>query len=372
MRILFAFTGGRGHLEPLLPLAEAARAAGHAVAFAGRPSMLPVVERLGFEGLAAEEAGKPPKRIPLQALDPEREARDFRDGFAGMVARQRAPRVAALCGEWRPDALVCDETDFGALVAAERLALPFASVVVLAAATFATPELIGETLDGVRAEHGLPPDPELAMLSRHLVLAPLPPSYRDPASPLPPTVRTYRPFAGSPTRHDGPPTVYFTLGTVFNLESGDLFERVLAGLAELEVDVVATVGSEIDPAELGPLPPHVRVERFLPQAEILPRSSAVVSHGGSGSVLGALAHGLPQVLIPMGADQPLNASRCEELGLARVLDPVAATAASVHKAAAAVLAEPGYRAAAERLQREFAALPGPEFAVEQVAAMVDA
>ena len=372
MRILFAFTGGRGHLEPLLPLAEAARAAGHAVAFAGRPSMLPVVERLGFEGFAAEEAGKPPKRIPLQALDSEREARDFRDGFAGMVARQRAPRVAALCGEWWPDALVFDETDFGALVAAERLGLPFASVVVLAAATFATPELIGETLDGVRAEHGLPPDPELAMLSRHLVLAPLPPSYRDPASPLPPTARTYRPFAGRPTRHDGPPTVYFTLGTVFNLESGDLFERVIAGLAELEVDVVATVGSEIDPAELGPLPPHVRVERFLPQAEILPRSSAVVSHGGSGSVLGALAHGLPQVLIPMGADQPLNASRCEELGLARVLDPVAATAASVREAAAAVLAEPGYRAAAERLQREFAALPGPEFGVEQVAAIVDA
>ena len=66
------------------------------------------------------------------------------------------------------------------------------------------------------------------------------------------------------------------------------------------------------------------------------------------------------------------ALRCEELGLARVLDPVAAIAASVHEAAAAVLAEPAYRAAAERLQREFAALPGPEFAVQQVAAMVDA
>jgi MGT family glycosyltransferase len=188
---------------------------------------------------------------------------------------------------------------------------------------------------------------------------------------LPPTARTYRPFAGRPPRHDGPPTVYFTLGTVFNLESGDLFERVLAGLAGLEADVVATVGAEIDPAELGPLPPHVRVERFLPQAEVLLRSSAVVSHGGSGSVLGALAHGLPQVLIPMGADQPLNASRCEELGLARVLDPVAATAASVREAVTAVLAGPGYRAAAERLQREFAALPGPEFAVGQLAALVD-
>ena len=363
MRILFAFTGGRGHVEPLLPLAEAARSAGHVVAFAGRPSVLPVVEGLGFEGFAAEEARKLPKRVPLQALDPEREARDFRDGFAGFLARQRAPRVAALCGEWQPDLLVCAETDFGALVAAEQRGLPFATVVVLAAATFATPELLAVTLDSVRAEHGLPPDPELAMLSRHLVLAPLPPSYRDPASPLPPTARTYRPFAGSPAPHDGPPTVYFTLGTVFNLESGDLFGRVLAGLAEVGVDVVATVGAEIDPAELGQLPPHVRVERFLPQAEILARCSAVVSHGGSGSVLGALAHGLPQVLIPMGADQPLNAARCESLGLARVLDPVAATPGEIRDAVAAVLADPGYRTAARRLQAEFAALPGPADAV---------
>ena len=65
MRILFAFTGGRGHVEPLLPPAEAARAAGHAVAFAGRPSILPVVEERGFEAFPAEPPRKPPQRIPL-------------------------------------------------------------------------------------------------------------------------------------------------------------------------------------------------------------------------------------------------------------------------------------------------------------------
>ena len=193
-------------------------------------------------------------------------------------------------------------------------------MVTIAAGTFARPELIAEPLGRLRAAHGLPPDPELAFLSRHLVLAPFPPSYRDPASPLPPTARYFRPFDPPPERHAGATTVYFTLGTVFNLESGDLFTRVLAGLQELPVEVVVTVGRQIDPAELGPQPPHVRVERFVPQADILARCSAVVSHGGSGSVLGALAHGLPQVLIPMGADQPLNAARCEQLGVARVLD----------------------------------------------------
>jgi len=364
VRILFAFTGGRGHVEPLLPPAEAARAAGHAVAFAGRPSILPVVEERGFEAFPAEPPRKPPQRIPLQELDPEREARDFRDGFADRLAHQRAPLVAALCDDWRPDVVVCDETDFGAMVAAESLGVPYASVVTIAAATFARPELIAEPLGRLRAEHGLQPDPALAFLSRHLVLAPFPPSYRDPASPLPPTARCFRSFDPPPERHDETTTVYFTLGTVFNLESGDLFTRVLTGLQELPVEVVATVGAEIDPAELGPLPPHVRVERFLPQSDILARCSAVVSHGGSGSVLGALAHGLPQVLIPMGADQPLNAARCEQLGAARVLDPVAATSEDVRDAVTAVLDEPEYRASAERLRREFAALPGPEWAVE--------
>ena len=343
MRILFAFTGGRGHVEPLVPLAEAARAAGHTVAFGGRQSVLPVVEELGFDAHATERGTKPPQRVPLQPLDPEREARDFRDGFV-LRASERAPVVEALCRDWKPDVVVGEETHYGALLAAERLELPFASVVVLAAGTLATRE-------------------QGAQLSRELVLAPFPPRYRDPVFPLPPVTTYFRPFDALPARPDGPARVYVTLGTVFNLESGDLFSRVLAGVAELPVEVVATVGAGIDPAELGELPPHVRVERFLPQAEILPRCSAVVSHGGSGSVLGALAHGLPQVLIPMGADQPLNAARCEQLGLARVLDPVAAGPEEIRDAVGAVLAEPGYRAAAELLQAEFAALPGPEDAV---------
>ncbi len=272
--------------------------------------------------------------------------------------------MEALCRGWKPDVVVGEETHYGALVAAERLGLPFASVVVLAAGTLATHELVAEPLNAVRAEYGLPPDPAASMLSRRLVLAPLPPSYRDPEFPLPPATTHFRPAAVAPAPDDRPDVVYVTLGTVFNLESGDLLSRVLAGVAELPLEVVATVGTELDPAELGPSPSRVRIERFIPQAEVLSRCSAVVSHGGSGSVLGALAHGLPQVLIPMGADQPLNAARCEALGLAIVLDAIEATPASVRNAVSTVLGEPRYRIAAARLQAEFAALPGSEFAVE--------
>lgn len=375
MRILFTFAGGSGHFEPLVPIARAAARAGHAVAFAGQPVMVPAIEAAGFAAFVTDGAtlSEAPRRLPLLRLDPEREDRDLREGFARRLARQRAAAVLELCAAWQPDLLVCDEVDFGAMVAAERLGLPHATVLVIAAGSFVRREVVGEPLDELRAEHGLPPDPDLVMLSRYLVLSPFPPSYRDPAFPLPATAHLIRPLVGgaaqgsaAPTWAGGPdgaPTVYFTLGTVFNVESGDLFERVLAGLRDLPVNVVATVGREIDPAEFGPQPANVRIERYIPQSAVLPSCAAVVSHGGSGSVTGALAHGLPMVLIPIGADQPHNAARCAALGLARVLDAVEATSEAVGLAVTAVLEDPSYRRAAERLRDEIVSLPGPDHAV---------
>ena len=89
----------------------------------------------------------------------------------------------------------------------------------------------------------------------------------------------------------------------------------------------------------------------------------MINHGGSGSVIGALAHGVPMVVLPMGADQPLNAARCEQLGVGIVLDAVRATADSVADAVTTTLDDPAYRVAAERIRDEIAALPGAEAAV---------
>jgi len=372
MRMLFTFTGGRGHAEPLVPIARAVEEAGHTVAFAGRPSVLPTVEALGFTVFATEQAREAPAtRLPLREIDTKREEREFREGFADRIARDRAPRVLALCAEWKPDLVVSEETDFSGMVAAERLGLPYSSVLVLAAGSFVRPAVVAEPLNALRAEHGLKPDPELARLSRYLVLSPFPPSLRDPAFPLPATAHSFREHTRPAGKDEPPwlvrqhdvPIVYFTLGTVFNLESGDLFARVLTGLRELPINVIVTVGSEIDPRELGPMPGNVHAERYIPQSVVLPHCSAVVSHGGSGSVLGALAHGRPMVLLPMGADQPLNAARCEALGVGRVLDALRATPETVGEAVSAVLSDPTYRASAERVKEEIAALPDWEHAV---------
>jgi MGT family glycosyltransferase len=127
------------------------------------------------------------------------------------------------------------------------------------------------------------------------------------------------------------------------------------GVRDLPVNVVATVGRALDPGVLGRQPPNVHVERYIPQAQLLPHCSLVVSHGGSGSVIGALAHGLPMVLIPIGADQPRNARRCDDLQVARVLPALEATPDRVRAATSAVLAE--------RMRDEIGALPGPDHAV---------
>lgn len=370
MRVLFAFVGGNGHFEPMVPIARASVAAGHTVMVAGRQSMASLVADAGFPFASTGTGHEDPAgRAPLLPLDAQREDRDLREGFARRIARDRAEQMLALCADWKPDLVVCDEVDFGSVVAAERLGLPYATVLVTAAGSFIRPEVIAEPLHELRAEHGLPPDPELAMLSRYLVLSPVPASYRDPAFPAPATTHPFRPLVPAaatepaPPWAGGSPSIYFTLGTVFNTESGDLFNRVLAGLAGLDANLIVTVGHRIDPAEFGPQPAHVHIERYIPQAQVLPWCDAVVSHGGSGSVIGALAHGLPSVLIPMGADQPHNGDRCLALGVGRVLDPVAATPESVREAAAAVLTDPAYRRAARRVRDEIAAMPPPEYTV---------
>lgn len=166
------------------------------------------------------------------------------------------------------------------------------------------------------------------------------------------------------------PVIYFTLGTEFGVESGDLYERVLAGLRALPVNLLMTVGSQIDPTEFGPQPDNVRIAQYVPQDEVLPHCDVVVSHGGSGSVIGALAHGIPTLLVPIGADQPMNAQRCVELDVGRRLNAVTATPADVRAAVTELLAVPTYRQEAERLRTELAALPGPAHAaalLEQVA-----
>lgn len=358
--------------------------------FSGQEAMLSTVRAAGFAaaGSGGPTLAEPGTRSPLLALDRAHEERVIRDVFAGRTARQRIPALLDLAHRWRPDVVIRDEVDFGAAVAAEKLDLPHVSIIVLAAGGLIGPELLGHALDKLRTEHGLPPDPSLEMLHRHLTLVPVPPSYRTPDDPLPATAVHIQPAALEPietaARHDESttrvltwlaqrpdrPTVYATLGTIFGQESGDLLSRITTALAALDANIVVTVGEPLDPAELGPQPANVRVERFIAQAALLPHCDAVVSHAGSGTVVNSLSLGVPLVLLPLGADQPLNADRCHALGVARVLDPLTADTYDIREAALRALHDPAMRAAAHRIKDDAAALPDASHAAMLIEALL--
>ena len=379
VRVLFTYAGGSGHAEPMVPVADALRSAGHTVAFTGAARPLASLAARGFEALtlgqpATEAVAMTESATELKPLvEPDQDHEDdvIRRVYAGTATQRRVPLYAEMFKYWRPDLVVRDEVDFASAILAEAHDLPHAVVIVIGAGGFIRPDVVAEPLDAVRAQHGLPGDPELAVLGRDLVLCPFPPRFRDPDYPLPETTQYFGPAtAATPgavpswlAALDHRPTVYVTLGTVFPLESGDLFRRLLAGIAALPVNVITTIGRELHPDALGRQPSNVRIEPWLAHDMVLPQADLVVSHGGSGTVTAALAHGLPQIVVAMGADQMLNARRVESLGVGRSLHPITSTPETVRAAVEAVLNDAEMRAAAEAMKREIDAMPSPAAAV---------
>jgi UDP:flavonoid glycosyltransferase YjiC (YdhE family) len=133
---------------------------------------------------------------------------------------------------------------------------------------------------------------------------------------------------------------------------------VLEGLAELDANVIATVGRDLDPDDFGRHPDNVRIERFISQALILPRCSAMLAHGGYGSLMGALRHGVPVVSIPLAAaDNARHAAKLEKLGAGIAIHEDSRSPRAIGDAMTRVLMNSAYRDAAARLAASIALLP---------------
>ena len=381
MRFLFTTQPGHGHFSPLVSLARAAGRAGHEVTFATSTSFGPTVEKAGFASL--------PAGLDWLEADIERSFPEI-TATTGMTVRQQVswwlnnvwgdgvPRAMAddllgIIRRWGPDVVVHEQWELGAPLAAELLGVPYAMQaqgLLMPAARWKT--LAGATLAQLRESVGLPADPELSWLHRHCYLDSIPPSFQIPYD-LPVAYR-YRPVSPdrraelSPTgvgEVPGRPTVYASMGTVFN-RVGHVFEAILRGLRDEPVNLILVVGDSVDPAPFGPQPDHVRVERFVPQTAVLARCDAVITHGGYNTVGEALAEGLPMLTIPLGVDQPINAERCLALGVGLRLLPEEVTAGAVRAAVRQLLDDPGYRSNAQRIRREIESMPAIEGAVEQL------
>ena len=366
MRVLFSTTAAEGHFLPLLPLASATRAAGHDVVFATAASFAARVRRENFDTLPAGidlaelERRFAPTREQLWATDlspRERRARAFSGRFAAIEAPAKHDELFAVAESWRADAIVHEPADLSASLVAARLGVPTVHHSFGRAIPAAALRAAGEIVAPLWESAGLEPDP-LAGAYRGAYVDICPPSLQDETPPSGVAVHRLRPAERGAGRPAEPPLAYATLGTVFNRV--EIFRDLLEAFAPLPCRVLMTVGETVDPGELGAVPPNAEVARYIPQREILPRASVVISHGGSGSTLGALAHGVPIVFVPQGADQFENAQATAEAGAGAVVMPDRRTAPILREALQTVLLDPSYARRAEALAQEIAALPSPD------------
>lgn len=235
---------------------------------------------------------------------------------------------------------------------------------------------IGDALLELRQRYHLPPDPELGTLDRYLILDFLPLSWMFPTWPSPAV--THR-FCAPPfdlSSDDGlpdwfqslppQPTVYATLGTTFN-QSPATFRAVINAFKDQAVNLIMTVGRSMDPAQFQPPADHIKIARYIPQTLLLPYCDAVIFHGGYNSLLSALWHGLPMVLIPQqGGDQLPTAQRCVEVGVGVQVDGTCPTPDAIRSAVKTVLEQPEYRAGVQQFQRDIKALPPLAEAVKRL------
>lgn len=133
---------------------------------------------------------------------------------------------------------------------------------------------------------------------------------------------------------------------------------ILDGLADLDVDVVVTTGAR-DLGTVGAPPANVRVLEQLPLHVLLPTCDAVVHHGGAGCLMTAVAAGVPQLVIPTGMDQPVNAARLAASGAAISVPRPSASPSAIRDAVTSLLANASHRAAAAALRCENEDRPTP-------------
>jgi UDP:flavonoid glycosyltransferase YjiC (YdhE family) len=376
-RVLFSCVGGDGHFIPLVPLARAFADDGHDVAFATAPAARGRAESAGFEFHAAgiepgerlDRAGA--RRAEIFKLPPdERRAHIYPLLFGSIDAPAKLDELRSIVTTWAPDLVIHDSCDLAAPVVAAERELPsvhhsFGRMVppaIIAGAASVT--------EPMWRAAGLTPD-EYSGMFRGPYVDIAPPSFQTETVPAGVRVEPMRSASlDAPSTEHAPdwleklpdrPTVYVTLGTVHNVLP--VFRLLLEAFATVDCNVIATIGHNNDPADLAPIPANARVERYISQALLLPHASVVVSHGGSGSTLAALAYGLPILFVPQGADQFENAAQVQTLGAGMRLVPDELTVAAARTALESLLSDASFRTQAQKVAAEIAAMPDPSAVV---------
>ena len=314
VRVLVASTGGAGHFTPLVPFADAFVQQGDEVLLVVPPSLGAAV--LGSGRHLFKVGAEPPEkdvaairdRLPMVSASEGAVLAD-RELFGRLCTEAMLPEMEASFESWRPDLVVREPCEYASAIVASRWDVPLATVAIS----------LAEVEMGALALAAPVLTPRSAAVVNQIRAAPY--LTRFPAAADPsrfPDTRRFRALDAEPTDPlpdwwgtSADPLVYVTFGSVTgSLSIGpELYRAVLDVMAGVEARVLLTVGHGADVSALGPIPENVHVEHWVPQGSVLAAADVVVCHGGSGTTYGALAAGVPLVIVPLFADQFSN-SRC--------------------------------------------------------------
>ncbi|WP_433170041.1 nucleotide disphospho-sugar-binding domain-containing protein [Actinoallomurus sp. CA-150999] len=384
MRVLFVSTPVPSHLTPLTPLAWALRAAGHEVLVTGQPDVMSAAHAAGLSGVPVGEPFNVNellrRHLPdgvrlIHVVGPTTTATILRGAeMWRMRARQMLPHYLELARAWRPDMVITDPLEFAGPVVAGALRVPYVQ-------HRWGVDALGDP-SRVSAREFLQPECDRLGLDRlpepAIILDPCPPELQIPGlTPAHPIrhipVNGTRPAPAWAARRTARHRVCVSLGRqTAHLNGLPLIRTIIAGAAGLDdVETIVTAAPDHH-AELGPVPPSVRLVAPTPLDRFLHTCDVVIHHGGASTTLTVTAEGVPQLVLPQFADQFGHAERIAALGAGIALDDDVRQddPAAIRDAVDALLSEPRYRASATRLGHVMAAMPSPAEVVRTLEGLV--
>lgn len=398
-RLLAYNSPATGHIFPSTGVLLELLRRGHEVHVRSRASDL---QNLGDLGLHVAPIDPRVEEIELddwQAPNPIAALQRLQNFYAA-CSELEIPDLRRAIDEVQPDALIIDANCQGGAFVAEASGLPWVQYCPFPP-VFGSKDappygpgfkpargLMGRARDRVAyaalgrvADHYLPPvndlratldlEPlsrleEVFLRTQRLIMFTAEP-YEYPRTDWPAPVRLVGPVAWEPAAEppswlseETRPIVLVTASTVYQRDD-ELIATALEALAHEDVAVVATTAA-LDPAAFD-VPANARVTRFLPHAPILARAACVISHGGQGITLKALAAGVPVCVVPFCRDQFEVAQRVVVAGAGTRLHHKRLNPTRLRKA---VRAATGKRPAAQRVAKALARAGGASAAADSV------
>ncbi len=383
MRILFCSMGGLGHTLPLIPMAQACLRLGHRVYWATSEDTRSHLHAHGIETtrLGAEPTlyseqthAQLPELLGLHGRD---RASAFGPKFFQLIAQDTLDPLRRIVQEYKPDFIVYEPGLLSApLVAAEHhiASIHHAFGIRRPLSRLHATALAVEPL----WDHAGIPIPGYGSFGRSDFIDLTPPCLVADANPTqrrvwPMRVQSAHPAGQTQTNplleawlaeRAGEPLVYLSFGTVQH--GNPMLKLAAQALAELPIRLLVTSADPMLAETLSPMGKRVLVCHFVSQALVLPHCQCVVSHAGSGTFLGALAAGVPQLALPQAADQFLNADALVQTATGLSLEPHQQTAQTIAAHAWQLLTLASFSARAGVVAREWAQMPSAD-AVAQAA-----